>query len=620
MDKSYDLRDLDGIGEQLDVNEFSKKFFSKKGATTADVSIDSNSNLDSVNIVHYNKEFAKPTQRLNSYYILWKYGRQLFGEEFSFEAIQKQFTKEIYINDFHTFGAGLCYCFNFSCIDIMYLGLPFVKRVTSSSPRHLDTYFNQLMELVAFAANNQSGATSVADALIVASYYVDKLYAENPTIPIEFLNKLVEQNIQSFIYRCNQLYRDSAQTPFTNVSLYDDIFLDKFCNEYVFLESKKPNKDTIKRLQQIYVKTMNSILKISPATFPITTACFSIDDENNIQDESFLDFIAEANKEFGFINIYAGKTSTLSSCCRLKSDNTNEYLNVSFGGGSSKIGSVSVCTLNLPRLAYTSKTKEEFLDKLAKDVEVVCKINQVRRFVIKKRIDNNHAPLYNLGFMDIGRQYSTCGLNGINECLEILGLNILNEDGQQFLLKMLETINNVNNELAKRYKIPTNCEQVPGEQSAFKLAQADKLLGYNKKYHMYSNQFIPLTVKADIYDRIKLQGLFDKHFSGGSILHLNIVDKITHKDFIKKLIKHAVKQGVIYHAINYNIQKCENMHVTIGKNIKCPTCNSNIIENITRIVGYLVPVSNWGLERRKEDYPNREFYQKEELQKEAITK
>ena len=238
MDKSYDLRELDGIGEQLDVNEFSRRFFGRGKITTADVTVDSNSNQDSVNVFHYNKKLSKPTQRLNSYYILWKYGRRLFNEDFSIEALTKQFTKEIYINDFHTFGSGLPYCFNYSCIDVMYLGLPFVTRVTSASPKHLDTFFNQLMELVAFAANNQSGATSIADTLIVASYYVDKLYEENPKVPKSFLDGIVEQNIQSFIYRCNQLYRDSSQTPFTNVSLFDDMFLDKFCNEYIFLNQK----------------------------------------------------------------------------------------------------------------------------------------------------------------------------------------------------------------------------------------------------------------------------------------------------------------------------------------------------------------------------------------------
>ena len=612
QDKSFQLRGLDGIGEQLDVNMFSRNFFNKGKVATADVSVDANANIDEVNIVHYNKEISKPTQRLNSYFILWKYGRRLFGNDFSEEALQKQFNKEIYINDFHSFGAGLDYCFNYSCIDVMYLGLPFVDRVTSGSPKHLDTFFNQLMELVAFASNNQSGATSIADTLIVASYYVDKLYkdGEKSNVPKEYLDKIVKQNIQSFIFRCNQLYRDAQQTAFTNVSVYDDAFLNNFCNDYIFLDGSKPNKETVKMLQELYIDTMNEVLEHSSATFPVTTACFSVDDDLKIQDEAFLDMIAEKNMKFAFINIYAGKTSTLSSCCRLRSSTTDEFMSTTFGG-SSKIGSCSIVTLNLPRLAYKAKSKEEFKEAVLHDVQLICKINQVRRFIVKKRIDNNQAPMYNFGFKSLDRQYSTCGLTGINEALEILGMDILNEDGQAFLIELLDAINATNDKMSKQYKVPVNVEQVPGESSCVKLAKADKILGYNKDYILYSNQFIPLTKQADMVDRIKLQGLFDKHFSGGSIMHLNVVDRITSKKFMKDLMIKSISCGVIYHAVNYNLQKCCKSHLTVGKSEKCPKCGEKIIGDYERIVGFLVPVKNWNATRRLQDHPNRIRYEGE---------
>ena len=80
---------------------------------------------------------------------------------------------------------------------------------------------------------------------------------------------------------------------------------------------------------------MNREMERTPITFPVTTACFSINDEHEIQDEEFVDFISEKNLKFAFINIYIGKSSTLSSCCRLRSEQNNEYFN-SFGSGSSK--------------------------------------------------------------------------------------------------------------------------------------------------------------------------------------------------------------------------------------------------------------------------------------------
>ena len=152
-------------------------------------------------------------------------------------------------------------------------------------------------------------------------------------------------------------------------------------------------------------------------------------------------------------------------------------------------------------------------------------------------------------------------------------------------------------------------EQVPSENSAIKLAQADKLLEYNKEYEIYSNQFIPLITKADILDRIKLQGMFDKHMSGGAICHINITERIESKEFMKKLIVEAVDKGVIYFAVNYNLQQCKIGHISVGKSSKCPICGEKITDNFTRVVGFLTNTKNWHWKRREKDYPNRVWYE-----------
>ena len=927
-DKGYDLLELDGIGEQLDVNSFSREFFSNKGQTTADVSVDSNSNLDGVSVVHYNNEIAKPIHRLNSYYLAWKYSRRLYNEDIAFNIIQKQFNKEIYINDFHGFGL-LPYCFNFSCMDIVCQGLPFVTKIESKAPKHLSSFMGQIIQFVTFACNSILGAVGLADLLICASYFVEKMFEENPTIPKKYLEKQIKQELQSFIYSVNQPFRSAVQSPFSNVSIYDDVFLTKLCDEYVFPNGKKVKKETVKYLQDIFINLMNETLEVTPATFPITTACLAVNEDKEILDEEFLKYISKQNLQFGFMNIYAGKTSTLSSCCRLRSEGETEYFNT-FGSGGTKIGSLGVVTLNLPRLAFTSKTKEEFLQKLEENVILAAQINNTKRFLIKKRIDAGHAPLYSLGFMALTKQYSTCGIVGVNEALEILGEDILKEGGKLFVEQMLDKINEVNAKMAKKYGAPHNTEQVPAENclsgdtliktiyghkkikdlvgkeipvfsydknirkpviklaknirktiidaevyrvwfdndtyidatanhkfaknirpegknigiydiqwvrckdlkkkdsikhliklereriyynglkeshliykyfygdipngsvihhkdenkknndisnlecltdtehkslhgskhvvstcqccmckakrgeyvgknnpfygkkhtqetidkysikisktlkgvpktlehrrklsisaknkseektsnwnhgittetvlkmycegitqqeianklkcttgliqgrlkkcalnhkvvkveklnhredvydmeiedthcffagddvlihnSSAKLATADRILGFNTKYDIYSNQFIPLVSDADIQDRIKIQGRFDKHMTGGAICHLNIVDQITDYKFMVNLIKHAVKQGVIYAAVNYNLQKCKIGHMTVGTKKKCSICGEIITDNFTRVVGFLVNTKNWHKTRREIDYPNRKWY------------
>jgi ribonucleoside-triphosphate reductase len=614
---NVDLLEIDGIGSQTDINEYSKKFFGKIKAT-ADISIDANANIEQVTLLQYHSEMTKPIHRLNTLYQFWKYAKDLYNEDFANLLVEKQLDKTIYINDA---GSLVCYCFNFTCLDIVFMGLPFTTKAKSEPPKNLASFKGQVTNFITTAGNSIAGAVGVADFLICLSWYVEKLRKENIDVPKKYLDKQIKQEIQSFIYDVNQPFRGGLQSFFTNISIYDDVFLSSLCDEYIFTDNSKVSKETVKEMQEVYLDLMNEILHKSPVTFPVTTACFAVDDKKKILDRNFLTFIADKNRKYGFINIYAGATSTLSSCCRLRSSKENIGYTNSFGAGSNKIGSLGVCTINLPRLAYRAKSEEDFMDKVQYYTEFASKVNHVKRYIIKKRIASGHYPLYSLGFMDLKKQYSTCGVIGINEMCEILKKPILTKEGQALVLDTLDIINKVNAIQEKKYKYPTNCEQIPGETVAIKLAEVDYALGYNvkkdqvglKQYKLYSNQFIPLTTEADMYDRIKLQGMFDSSFQGGSICHLNIADEITDSKYIERLIEHAVNQGVIYFAINYNLQACEDDHLHVGKSDKCQVCGKPITNNWTRVVGFLVSVANFHPVRRLEDAPNRKWYSKETL-------
>ena len=108
---SQKLFDLDGIGKQLDMSAFSKNFFSSK--VTSDASIDANANVDDVSVIAYNTELPKPYLKLNSYYILWKELKRLYGQEVANNIVEMQLTGDIYIHDFHGVASGQPYCFNY---------------------------------------------------------------------------------------------------------------------------------------------------------------------------------------------------------------------------------------------------------------------------------------------------------------------------------------------------------------------------------------------------------------------------------------------------------------------------------------------------------------------------
>lgn len=297
--------------------------------------------------------------------------------------------------------------------------------------------------------------------------------------------------------------------------------------------------------------------------------------------------------------------------CRLRSSKRNEYFN-SFGAGSSKIGSQGVVTPNFVRMAIESMRdgsgKQGMLEKVRYYVDIAGKVNNAKREIIKRRIEGGSLPLYSLGFMELNKQYSTCGVNGLYEALQVLGLDVLTKEGQDFQKQLIQVINETNDELEKLYKAPHNCEQVPGENMSIKSADKDRLLGYQDKWDLYSNQFIPLIVRADLFDRMKLQGEFDSMFSGGSVFHANVDNPIPDVDTLYNMMLMAAKLGVVYWAINYNEQECENGHQTVGMNKYCPKCSGKIVANYTRVVGFLTKVDNWHKTRREKDYPKRQWY------------
>lgn len=605
-----ELFDIDGIGEQLDINHFSKKFFSSK--VTADASIDANANVDDMSVIVYNIEMPKPIFRLNSYYMLWKELKRLYGLDFANEVVEMQLTGDIYIHDFHGFGAAQPYCFNYSTYDILIKGLPMVKKIKSYPPKYLYAFKSQLEQFTVIASNSTLGATGLADMLIVMSYFVKNILKTKSDAHFKFETeedcwRYVKENLVSFIYTINQPMR-ANQSPFTNISVYDRYFLEKLVEDYIFPDGSSPDIEIVQKLQELYLDVMNEEMKRTPITFPVTTACFSIDENNNIKDIEFARMIAKKNKEYGFINFYVGKSSTLSSCCRLRSDTDNEYFN-SFGSGSTKIGSMNVVSINFPRLVIKSGGDEKkYFELLEYYLNVCAKINNAKRQIIKKRIENGNHPLYYYGFMELEKQYSTVGVNGLNESVEIMGYDILEKDGQDFVLRIMHLINKKNDEFQKIYNAPHNVEQVPGENMSIKMATKDRLLGYQDKYEIYSNQFIPLTTNADMLDRMKLQGKFDKHFSGGAICHINVDTKIEDEQKIVDLIITAAKLGIVYWAINYNLAECEDGHITVTRKDKCEICGKSIINMFTRVVGFLTNTKHWHKVRREKDYPNRQFY------------
>ena len=295
----------------------------------------------------------------------------------------------------------------------------------------------------------------------------------------------------------------------------------------------------------------------------------------------------------------------LTHNCRLQSDKSNKFFN-SLGGASDAIGSFGVVSVNLPRIAYKHKGDiEGFMQELEDTSYLAQECNYAKRCLLKSTIAKGHAPLYTNGYMDLKNQFSTLGFVGLYEACEILGYDITKYDGMEIGKDILGKMKEVTENVQEKYKIACNLEGVPAEGLAPKFAKKDRVLELNTEYKLYANQFIPLHKRCNMLNRIQLQAEYDKYCSGGSILHLNVDQKID-LPTMENLIEAVIQSGTRYFALNYNIYQCNKCRgITVGTTSTCSHCGSTDIERYLRVVGFITKVKDWVPARIEED---RQFY------------
>lgn len=315
--------------------------------------------------------------------------------------------------------------------------------------------------------------------------------------------------------------------------------------------------------------------------------------------------------------------------CRLKNDFSkisDAGFQNSFGVSGLSIGSHRVSGFNLARLAELEKEDPDIVEK---DLNIIHKILYAHRQIIKERIDGGYLPLYSYDWIDLNKQYSTIGFVGAYEYLKNSGYEITDKEGRKKLQGVLKKFENKIvqwQEEEKEEKNIYNVEQIPAETMAVRLADIDNILGFNNDEHgdriweLYSNQYIPLIDDASIYDRVKIQGEFDSLTSGGAILHLNVDDeKPISKEQFKKLMNQARLLNSVYFAINYAYSESSKGVYSIGKHDVCPVNGDPIIQQYTRVVGFVTPVKSWNKKRRDYEYENRKFYKNGELEIDKVS-
>ena len=424
--------------------------------------------------------------------------------------------------------------------------------------------------------------------------------------------KYAKQNIQRLIYALAQPYtRNGIQSAFTNSSIFDRPYLEALFGgaEFPDVSFMIDELDEIMEFQKVFLETMSEIRSKNMMTFPVNSISL-LRQNGKFVDEEFARYACEHNRKWNDSNLFIDSSVTsLSNCCRLKSNIEDlGYFN-SIGGTALKVGSVKVSTINLARLALENNTEDKYIAALKEMVWLDLQVLDCVRNIIRRNVEKGLLKNFTLGLVDFKYLYNTVGFLGVYETMKTFGYvrqdefgnTFYTEDAERFGKRIFDTIHAVKAEFMKNVDYQINCEQIPGETAAAKLMQKDKFF-YPKKtvtdLPLYGNQFLPLGIKATLQERIRVASLFDGFCNGGSILHINIDAPFSTPEAAWEMLNYVADQGVTYFAFNTKIQACKHNHAFYGK--VCPECGEPVETEYTRIVGFFVPVKTYSKERAAE--------------------
>ena len=606
---------LNGFADsQLSYTDFIDNFVDTE--TVADASVDGNANVGHKDIVTLMNEMPKPHQKLLAFNKIYYEINKKYGFKSANRWLELEWTKALYMHDANT-STFKPYCYSYDLKRLAEEGLFFIDNFNAEPARHLVTFVDFVKEFINYTSNRTSGACGLANLIPYMYYFWDRdVKAGYYTVSPEDYAK---QNIQRFIYAVNQpCVRDGMQSAFTNTSIFDHAYLEALFGGAEFPDGAYmiDEIEGIMDFQKLFLKTMSEIRSKNMFTFPVNSISLLRSKDGKFADPEFAKWACKHNMIWYDSNLFIDDSVTsLSNCCRLKSNIDDLGFFNSIGGTALRVGSVKVSTINLARLALENDNEKDYLIALRDICEINLQALDCVRHIIKRNIEKGLLPNYQDGLIDISTQYNTIGVMGIYEAIKSFGYLRVDEFGNTFYTeeafnfgkKIFDVIHNTKAQfgLDKDYMI--NVEAIPGEQCASKMQKADTMLYPDKVIDdlpLYGNQFIPLGIKTTLQERIRIAAAFDEFCNGGSILHANIEGPFASFEQAWDMLNYIADQGVTYFAFNTKIQACKRNHSFYGT--VCPECGGPVETEYTRIVGFYTPVKTYSKERKAE-YKMREW-------------
>ena len=544
-------------------------------------------------------------------------------EIYSDEIRNAHMSGDIHIHDLGFFGP---YCAGWDLRMILMNGFGGVPgKVESKPPKHLRSFLGQIVNSTFTTQGESAGAQAWSS--------FDTYCA--PFIRYDDMDyKMVKQALQEFIFNLNVPTRVGFQCPFSNLTF--DIIPPGTLKDQSIIIGGKMMPDTYGDFQKemdIFNMAfcdvmMEGDVKGRVFTFPIPTINVTKDFAwDSAVTEKFMEITCKYGIPYfsNYINSDLSPEDALSMCCRLRLD-TAELRKRGGGlfGSNPLTGSIGVVTINLPRIAYLSKSEAEFKTRLWQQMNIARNSLEIKRKVIEDQTAKGLYP-YSANYLkDVKlktgcywfNHFNTIGLIGMNEaCQNLLGFehDLTKKEGQDFAIRILnymrEVIKDIQDETGHYY----NLEATPAEGTSYRMAKNDTeryrdiiTAGDNVPYYTNSSQ-LPVGYTDDIFETMDLQDELQSLYTGGTVQHLYLGEEIKDIEAAKRLIKKIFTNYKLpYISLTPTFSICDDHGYIAGEHYNCPECGAPS-EVWSRVVGYLRPVQNFNKGKR-EEYDNRKKY------------
>ncbi|MDR2681664.1 MAG: ribonucleoside triphosphate reductase [Holosporaceae bacterium] len=496
--------------------------------------------------------------------------------------------------DFHIHDLDMLsgYCAGWSLRTLLNEGFNGVLgRVEANAPKHLSSAVGQMVNFLGTLQNEWAGAQAFSsfDTYLAPFVRIDNLSYDE-----------VKQCIQELIYNLNVPSRWGTQTPFTNLT-FDWVCPDDLKNAVPLIGGKEVDftygelQKEMDMLNRAYIEVMTSgDAKGRVFTFPIPTYNITKD---FIWDSENADLLFEMTAKYGlpyfqnFVNSDLKPSMVRSMCCRLQLD-VRELLKRgnSLFGSAEQTGSIGVVTINCARLGYLHKRNEKgLLNRLEELMEYAKQSLEIKRKVVQGYLDSGLYPYSKRYLGTFKNHFSTIGVNGINEMVRNFTSNehdITTPFGHEMAVRFLDKIR----EVLIRFQGETghmyNLEATPAEGTTYRFAKED-LKRYpniihagtkDNPYYTNSSQ-LPVNYTTDAFEALTMQDELQKKYTGGTVLHLYMNERISGATVCKKLVKKVVENFRLpYFTITPTFSICPKHQYIPGEYHFCPKCDAELVE------------------------------------------